>query len=85
MKITEIVRTRSITVKLPDYEATQYFVSAKAEIEGDDDGPQECAARLRVMNDKILLADIERHYRTRGKKISREQLQRRYGIGKIAE
>lgn len=86
MKVVEIVRSKSVTVKLPDYEATQSFVSMKATLdpdELDEVDPAVAAERLRVEIDRLLLADVARHYKTRGKSFSKQTIQRRYGLGTL--
>ena len=81
MKITEIVVSRSVTIKTRDYENTSQFVSMKAEIDPDfgDDSAQVYRELVRSVNSAILNYAMQVH-KARGKKVTKEEVGKRHGI-----
>jgi hypothetical protein len=74
----EVVVSRSVRVNLGDFQGTELFVSMKDE----SDEPVKAQRRLRRLVDQALIADLQRHFKARGKPISVEAICKRYGFSK---
>jgi hypothetical protein len=79
MKINEVVVSRSVRVNLGDYQAVDFFVSMKAEID-ELDTPAEAALALRRHVEDAIATDIRVNFKKRGKVISEQDIRKRYGI-----
>jgi len=67
MKITEIVASRSVRVNTGNFEGTDHFVSAKAELDELDDPEQAMMELASIVEERIVL-QLQRHYQVRGVK-----------------
>lgn len=79
MKIVEVVVSRSVRVNLGNYEAVDFFVSMKAEAD-EEDSATAVALDVRRKVESAIAKDIEIHFKKRGKKISEQDIRKRYGI-----
>lgn len=79
MKISEVVVSRSVRVNLGDYQATDFFVSMKAE-PGDGEKSRDVARSLRRVVDRAIVKNISAHFRGRGQKQTPEQICKKYGF-----
>ena len=76
----EIVVSKSAKINTGNYESADVFVSMKRILDPALDDYKSSHAELsRLVNDAVL-ADIVSHYKARGKKETRKQLARQYGL-----
>lgn len=82
MRITETVVSRTVRVNLGDYQSIDFFQSCKVEDFAD---VKEARRRIGNTVEAGLAADIQRHFARRGKKVSLEDVGKRYGLhtGKV--
>lgn len=71
MKITEIVASRSVRVNTGNFEGTDHFVSAKAELDELDD-PEQAMMELASIVEERIVVQLQNHYKTRNVKTLQE-------------
>lgn len=67
MRITEIVASRSVRVNTGNFEGTDHFVSAKAELDELDD-PEQAMMELAGIVEERIVVQLQNHYKTRNVK-----------------
>tara|TARA_Y100000034_G_C6735855_1_gene326285 strand:- start:329 stop:589 length:261 start_codon:yes stop_codon:yes gene_type:complete len=84
MKLTEVTVARSVKVNMGNYEATDFFVSMKAEPEGDEKSLDVTKA-LNIACERSLLIDLRRLYKASSTQLSDREIAARHGLGTILE
>ena len=79
VNITEITVSRSVRVNTGNYEGTEHFVSAKAELDEFDD-EAEIASKVSEIVEKALMVQLIRAYKVRGKKLTASEIGKQHGI-----
>lgn len=79
MKTVELVVSRTVRINLGDYQHVDFFASLKGEVESGDDLNKE-RRKLKNQVEAGLAHDIQLHFARRNKKVSLEQVTRRYGL-----
>lgn len=79
MKITEVAASRTVRINLGDYQSTDFFVSMKAEV-FDGEKRTDAARSLHKLIDRVLLIEVARHFKARGKTVKTDELRKRYGF-----
>jgi len=77
--IKEITVSRSVRVNTGNYEGTEHFVSAKAELDEFDD-EADISSQVSQVVEKALMVQLVRAYKVRGKKISPEIIGKQHGL-----
>jgi len=67
MKIVEIVASRSVRVNTGNFEGTEHFVSAKAELDELDD-PEQSMMELAGIVEERMVVQLQHHYKARAVK-----------------
>ena len=79
MEIEEVNASCSVRMNTGNYEGTEYFVSVKVSVDQFDD-PQECTDLAQKRAVEAMLGQLERAYKARGKKLTREQICKQHGL-----
>lgn len=80
MNVKEIAVSRSVRVNTGNYEATDFFLSAKAEIDPDFDDYEASIKELNKLVDRAMLLQLGLSYKTRGKDIDVKAITKLHGL-----
>ena len=78
-KITEVVSSLSVKVNVGDYQSVDFFTSLKAE-DVKPETAERTAAELNAFCNRNMVANLRAHFAARGKKLTTEEICKRYGL-----
>jgi len=83
MKVTEIIASRTCKVNLGDYQSFDVFVSMRAEVDTALDDETQAMEELNMKVEKAMSYQLFRSLKARGKKITKEQAAKSYGLSYV--